>query len=94
MKFICALTLISLAGAASAAAPAQLRVEPFAGDKPAHRVEDTNVTQNTDGTTTVNTVLVYEDGTKEKCTIVMKAATAPGNRLMVSPKSRTCTPVP
>nr|WP_192963290.1 hypothetical protein [Pseudomonas fluorescens]CEK42086.1 hypothetical protein PQBR57_0133 [Pseudomonas fluorescens SBW25] len=94
MKYLCTLILISLAGAACAAAPTQLRVEPFAGDKSAHRVENTTITQNVDGTTTVNTILVYEDGTKENCTIVMKAATAPGNRLMVTPKSRTCTPVP
>lgn len=93
MNLLGAVMLCSLAGPACAAPPTQIQSQPFAGDKPAHRVESTNVTQNVDGTTTVSTVLVYEDGTKEHCTIVMSATTSPRNQVK-APQSRTCNPIP
>lgn len=93
MKVLCALAIFCFAGVTYAAAPTALHVEPFAGDKPAHKVEQTKVVQNPDGTTTVSVVLVYEDGSKESCTFVMKVGPAPGNKLLVNPKSRTCSPI-
>lgn len=93
MKKLYASVLLIISASTNAAAPqATIQVEPFASDRPAQKLEHTEVIQNPDGTTTVNTVLIYEDGTKEKCTFVSKANPAPGNKPMLITISRACKP--
>lgn len=93
MKMLYALVLLTISASAQAAIPqATIQVEPFDSDRPAQKLEHTQFVQNPDGTTTVNTVLIYEDGTKENCTFVSKANPAPGNKPVLIAISRSCKP--
>lgn len=91
MKILFTLVLMTVSALAHASAPTTIQADPFVTDKRAHKVEKTQVVQNTDGTFTVSAVLVYEDGSKESCTLVLKASASPNNKLALSPQSRTCS---
>ncbi|HDS1721472.1 hypothetical protein NPS53_08185 [Pseudomonas putida] len=93
MKILRALALLPIAALANASESATLQTEKFAADKHAHKVEKAQVVQNPDGTTKVTGVLVYDDGTRESCVWTLMAKPAPGNRLAITPKSQTCTPL-
>ena len=93
IKHLRALALLPITTLAIASETATLHTERFAVEKHAHKVEQAQVVQNPDGTTTVTSVLVYDDGTRESCVWTLMAKPAPGNRLAITPKGQTCTPI-
>ena len=66
--------------------------ESLPHEKRPQKVLMLNTTSNPDGQMIANTVLIYEDGQREKCTYRMRLEPASGG-VTVTPQSRICGPV-